>query len=177
MSQNEEDDGIDIEVPRDGAFGASRQLPRRASLRGIVALLAVRYYVGEDVEVADAALSLSPYWARCREALDETDHAAGVPALRLTDLTGEPDYTDLMEYRAVPLLLVGLHKLVEHSDADGWHSPGDVADIAALLDALLPTLEEEMKAIGGDAETLTCVHAIAIFFIEAARTRSTVLYL
>ncbi len=65
--------------------------------------------------------------------------------------------------RAVPMPLVGLHKLVDLA------FPGRCGTYRPLLEVLLPTLDEQMKTTGGDAKTLRWVRDVVTFFLELRR--------
>lgn len=83
-------------------------------------------------------------------------------------------YADFMSRRwSVPL--VGLWKLVNHSDCDGMHSPGDCADIAAMFARVDPFLDQVRD--GQDHRSLIAhIRQLAAFFTAAAKAGEWIAY-
>jgi len=174
-------------------------------LRALVAYLLAAVIADQqpyNEAAADAALELIPYPEReIPLKLGELVHAPTPHGSWLDYLEQErPCYEgiadaarDLVERgsgvlgeHTIPL--VGLAKLVHHSDCDGWHSPGDVADIARMLDALAPVMERkrlsylageprERPPYSGEVEGLAFwLHRVKAFLQEARTAGAAVVY-
>ena len=128
--------------------------------RKMLVLLTARHYLlAGQKEVADEAMALFPgdYPEEWAELLTNDTTLFG-DASSLLDGENVYPVTEYVKNER----LDGLCKFVNHSDCDGRHSRGDVADIAALFETVEQTAKE---TLGG--EERSWFNDIGSFFLAA----------
>ncbi len=138
--------------------------------RKLLVLLTTRHYLkAGETEVAEEAMSLFPGdypedWAQDLLVLAGENPFA-------SDLhRNAPDYSVVSD-AVRDERLEGLRKFVDHSDCDGRHSRGDVADIAALFEQVQQDASEVL-----DAEDRAWFARVARFFIAARDAHEFITY-
>ena len=144
--------------------------------RKLVVLLTARHYLkasetqtaNEDM-TAEEAMSLFPGdypddWVQALLAWTKVHF----PLPDLWDIA--PDYSAVSD-AVRDERLEGLRKFVDHSDCDGRHSRGDVADIAALFEQVQPDADEVLVR-----ENHEWFERVARFFIAARDAHEFITY-
>lgn len=138
--------------------------------RKLVVLLTARHYLkAGETQVAGEAMELFPgdYPDDWAEAL-LTWTKVHFPLPDLWDIP--PDYSAVSD-AVRDERLEGLRKFVDHSDCDGRHSRGDVADIAALFEQVQPDADEVLKLVDH-----VVFERVARFFIAARDAHEFITY-
>lgn len=140
--------------------------------RKLLVFMTARHYLKNgEPDTAEEAMGLFPGdypddWAQNLPAWT-SDHSNFFALLDDSDSTDYSVVSDAVRDER----LEGLRKFVDHSDCDGWHSRGDVVDIAALFEQVQLDAEDVLGQ-----EDRAWFERIARFFIAARDAHEFITY-